>query len=175
MITSLPDQQEHGDWRKLEPLYQQIPEVLRRLPTWSHFILTGYPRFESLLQKTADRRRKLYNGRLECTYYQFHGPPPQAHDSIVRRRPTVRRTCAATADVDAPRRHTGRSPRARRRPLVPVFGGLSAKAHEQAALFRSRLEKVARHLRRWPTRQGITCYRLYERDIPGNPAGRGPL
>ncbi len=56
-----------------------------------------------------------------------------------------------------------------RPPLVPVFGGLSAKAHEQAALFRSRLEKVAHHLRRWPTRQGITCYRLYERDIPEIP------
>ena len=54
-------------------------------------------------------------------------------------------------------------------PTTPVFGGLTAKAHEQGELFRSRLEKLARHLRRWPTRQGITCYRLYERDIPEIP------
>jgi 23S rRNA G2069 N7-methylase RlmK/C1962 C5-methylase RlmI len=36
-------------------------------------------------------------------------------------------------------------------------------------LFRARLLKRAHHLRRYPTRQGITCYRLYERDIPEIP------
>ena len=49
-----------------------------------------------------------------------------------------------------------------------VFGGLSAKAHEQAEIFRARLTKRIRHLRRWP-KQGITCYRLYEQDIPEVP------
>ena len=51
----------------------------------------------------------------------------------------------------------------------PVFGGLTAKAREQAELFRSRLTKRVRHLRRWPTKRGITCYRLYDRDIPEIP------
>jgi 23S rRNA G2069 N7-methylase RlmK/C1962 C5-methylase RlmI len=51
---------------------------------------------------------------------------------------------------------------------TPVFGGLSAKAHEQAEIFRARLTKRARHLRRWP-KQGISCYRLYEQDIPEVP------
>ena len=36
-------------------------------------------------------------------------------------------------------------------------------------MFRNRLTKLARHLRRWPTKQGITCYRLYDRDIPEVP------
>ena len=40
---------------------------------------------------------------------------------------------------------------------------------QQAEIFRSRLAKRARHLRRWPTKLGITCYRLYERDIPEVP------
>ena len=65
-----------GDQRELQEMYQSIPEVLRKLPTWSHFILTAYPNFERLVQREADRRRKLYNGRIECTYYQFHGPKP---------------------------------------------------------------------------------------------------
>ena len=84
----------------------------------------------------ADRRRKLYNGRIECTYYQFFGPKPRTRG---------------------------------RRLEKPAFGGLSPKAAEQAEIFRSRLLKRARHLRRWPTRFGITCYRLYERDIPEVP------
>ncbi|HBO44928.1 MAG TPA: SAM-dependent methyltransferase [Planctomycetaceae bacterium] len=57
----------------------------------------------------------------------------------------------------------------RRAVVQPAFGGLSAKAREQAQLFERRLVKRARHLRRWPTRQGITCFRLYERDIPEIP------
>ncbi|MFP6667511.1 MAG: class I SAM-dependent methyltransferase [Pirellulales bacterium] len=36
-------------------------------------------------------------------------------------------------------------------------------------MFGRRLQKRARHLRRWPTKQGITCYRLYERDVPEIP------
>ena len=54
-------------------------------------------------------------------------------------------------------------------PAGPAFGGLGQKAYEQAEIFRSRLAKRARHLRRFPTRQGITCYRLYDRDIPEVP------
>lgn len=39
----------------------------------------------------------------------------------------------------------------------------------QAEVFASRLTKLARHLRRLPTKQGITCFRIYERDIPEIP------
>jgi 23S rRNA G2069 N7-methylase RlmK/C1962 C5-methylase RlmI len=40
----------------------------------------------------------------------------------------------------------------------------STKTLEQVHIFRNRIEKVARHLRRWPSR-GIACYRLYDHDI----------
>ena len=59
-------------------LYKSFPLVLRRLPTWSHYILSARRDLEALVGQQADRRRKLYNGPLECTYYQFHGPRPGA-------------------------------------------------------------------------------------------------
>ncbi len=40
---------------------------------------------------------------------------------------------------------------------------------QQADLFDRRLRKLARHLRRWPTKRGITCFRVYEKDIPEIP------
>ena len=43
------------------------------------------------------------------------------------------------------------------------------KSRQQADLFGRRLDKLAKHLRRYPTKQGITCYRIYERDIPEIP------
>jgi 23S rRNA (guanine2445-N2)-methyltransferase / 23S rRNA (guanine2069-N7)-methyltransferase len=117
----------------LEPLYESMPEVLRRLPTWSHYVLTSFDRFERVIQKQADRRRKLYNARIECTYYQFHGP----------------------RNVDES--------------LTAVFGELDDKAVEQAELFNRRLTNRAKHLRKWPTKRGVTCFRLYEKDIPEIP------
>ncbi len=144
LITNPPYGQRLGEQRELESLYRSFPEVLRKLPTWSHFILTSYPNFEALVQREATRRRKLYNGRIQCTYYQFHGPK------------------AADARADA-------HDEARAATIAPVFGGLTDKARQQAELFRNRLQKRARHLHRWPEKQGITCFRLYERDIPEVP------
>lgn len=39
----------------------------------------------------------------------------------------------------------------------------------QTTDFAARLAKRAKHLRKWPTKRGITCFRLYERDIPEIP------
>lgn len=44
----------------------------------------------------------------------------------------------------------------------------SDKTNEQARIFRNRLQKVARHLRRLPSR-GVSCFRLYDHDIPEVP------
>ena len=159
VITNPPYGQRLGDHAEVEDLYRSMPEVLRRLKTWSHYILTAYPDFEKLLGQKADRRRKLYNARIECTYYQFHGPNPSKH---TRRAGSKETTEGEKASGDFYNEALSEAP-------VAAFGGLSAKAHEQAELFRTRLKKRAHHLRRWPTRRGITCYRLYDRDIPEIP------
>lgn len=57
-------------------LYESMSGVFAALPTWSFFVLTSWPDFERVLGRRADRRRKLYNAQIECTYYQFHGPRP---------------------------------------------------------------------------------------------------
>jgi 23S rRNA G2069 N7-methylase RlmK/C1962 C5-methylase RlmI len=53
--------------------------------------------------------------------------------------------------------------------FAPYSGTPSAKTLEQATNFRHRLQNRARHLRRWPTKRGITCFRLYDRDVPDVP------
>lgn len=145
--------------RRLQGLYERFPAVLQRLPTWSHFVITNMPGFEKTLEVKATRRRKLYNGRIECTYYQFLGPRPPKPD------------VAARSSGDKPNSETRSDQSKPSEPAAsaPVFGGLEPKDHEQATLFESRLIKRAKHLRRWPTKRGITCFRLYERDIPELP------
>ncbi|MBI1247313.1 bifunctional 23S rRNA (guanine(2069)-N(7))-methyltransferase RlmK/23S rRNA (guanine(2445)-N(2))-methyltransferase RlmL [bacterium] len=149
LITSLPYDDHPRARRAQWDFYRGIPDVLRHLPTWSHFILTAYPEFERAMGQEADRRRKMYLGRTECHFYQYHGPPPGKPE---RQRDV---TEEETPEKSKPQ-------------IVPAFGGLDDKAHEQAQLLKNRLAKRARHLRRWPKR-GIHCYRLYDRDIPEIP------
>ena len=41
--------------------------------------------------------------------------------------------------------------------------------HEKYEMFRNRLEKMARHLSKQAKRQSITCYRIYNHDLPEFP------
>lgn len=185
MVTNPPYGERLEDTEKLLPLYRSIPTVFQRVPTWSLFVITNMPKFEAILQKSATRRRKLFNGRIECTYFQFLGPrPPRKTDPASAENETTvdskktndgvadeagsNRAANGTANGTANGSATGNT-KQQRPAVAPVFGGLSEKDKEQAGLFRSRLTKRAKHLRRWPTRRDIHCFRLYERDIPEIP------
>jgi len=159
VITNPPYGERMGRDAEIEQLYRSFPIVLRRLPTWSHYILSARPDLEELVGQQADRRRKLYNGPIECTYYQFHGP-----------RPPRRGAESAKEEVSAAEETVVQHTIERSEPATtPAFGGLLPESSRQATEFANRLRHRARHLRRWPTRRGITCYRLYERDVPDVP------
>jgi len=51
-------------------------KVFKTLDTWSFYVLTSNEDFEKLFGRPADKKRKLYNGRIKVDYYQFFGPRP---------------------------------------------------------------------------------------------------
>ena len=53
--------------------YELVDVALEKEPTWNLFAITADKSIEEALGRKADRRRKLYNGNIETTYYQFHG------------------------------------------------------------------------------------------------------
>ncbi len=200
LVTNPPYGERLQEQEELVPLYQQFPAVMQRLPTWSMFVITSYQKFEKVVEKRATRRRKLFNGRLECMYYQFLGPRPPRDFFAPSDTPTVSVGSSGDSQTTPPIEPTAARSLAEQlnspgeaalsnvvadattttpvsvqpSPEVssdtsPVFGGLQAKDREQAQLFANRLTKRARHLRRWPTRRSITCFRIYERDIPEIP------
>jgi putative N6-adenine-specific DNA methylase len=81
VITNPPYGERLGDRREAEVLYGCLASAMEPLDTWSVYVLAAHPRFEEVFGRRATRRRKLYNGRIECTYYQYAGPRPP------RRRP----------------------------------------------------------------------------------------
>lgn len=74
VITNPPYGERIGEKREIEHIYRQINRFFTANPTWSLFIVTTDKELEErAMGRKADRRRKLYNGRLEVCYYQFHG------------------------------------------------------------------------------------------------------
>ncbi|MDI9477117.1 MAG: THUMP domain-containing class I SAM-dependent RNA methyltransferase [Natronincolaceae bacterium] len=76
IITNPPYGERIGEKKEVEELYKTMGKVFNQMDTWSKYIITSYKGFEQLYGKKANRRRKLYNGRIECQYYQYHGPRP---------------------------------------------------------------------------------------------------
>ncbi len=78
IITNPPYGERLGDADEIEAVYRELGRVFAPLETWSIYVLTSNRWFEKHYGQRAPRRRKLYNGRLECQFYQYPGPrPPQ--------------------------------------------------------------------------------------------------
>ncbi|MCA9079776.1 MAG: class I SAM-dependent RNA methyltransferase [Planctomycetaceae bacterium] len=78
LIANPPYGERMSDRESVAKINRDLGELLTMLDTWSYYILTAAPFFERQFGRRADRRRKLYNGKIECTYYQYTGPkPPQ--------------------------------------------------------------------------------------------------
>ncbi len=73
LITNPPYGQRIGEQKQLDAIYRDLAAFCQGQPTWSAFLITADKTFESKFGRPADRRRKLYNGRIETCYYQIHG------------------------------------------------------------------------------------------------------
>lgn len=76
LISNPPYGERIGDKAEVEQLYRSMPKVLDPYDTWSFFVMAADSQFESMFGRKATRRRKLYNAKIACTYYQFLGPRP---------------------------------------------------------------------------------------------------
>lgn len=77
IICNPPYGERLGEMKEVEKLYRDMGIVFQKLDTWSYYILTSHMGFEKLFGKSANKKRKLYNGMIMCNYYQFFGPPPR--------------------------------------------------------------------------------------------------
>ncbi len=77
LITNPPYGERLSEKEDVEKLYRELGQTAKNLVTWSFYVLTSHPQFEKHFGRRADKKRKLYNGRLQCNYYQFFGPRPE--------------------------------------------------------------------------------------------------
>ena len=57
--------------RSAQQLMRQFGRHLRFADGWKKYIISSEPEFEHYFGKQATKKRKLYNGRLQCNVYMY--------------------------------------------------------------------------------------------------------
>ena len=74
IVCNPPYGERMGDLREIEFLYKDIGRHFKTFEPWHVYVITSCDYFEKLYGRRADKTRKLYNGMLPCTLYQFFKP-----------------------------------------------------------------------------------------------------
>ncbi len=69
VLTNPPYAKRLGEKRQTQNLYQDMGKALAE--TKRKFIITADEQFERYFGKRASKKRKLYNGSIRCTFYQY--------------------------------------------------------------------------------------------------------
>lgn len=82
IITNPPYGERLSERKEIETLMRDYGKVFKSLDSWSAYTLTPVTDFERLFGKKADKKRKIYNGPIECCLYSMLGSaPPKAPKS----------------------------------------------------------------------------------------------
>ncbi|MBI5480808.1 MAG: bifunctional 23S rRNA (guanine(2069)-N(7))-methyltransferase RlmK/23S rRNA (guanine(2445)-N(2))-methyltransferase RlmL [Deltaproteobacteria bacterium] len=124
----------------LRQLYRRLGDTLKqRFGGYTAWILCGDAGFGKQVGLKPARRHVVYNGPIECRLLEI---------------PVTALPARAPARTDAAR--------AAARPGAPAPTAIAPAAEA----FANRLRKNLRSLRRWAEREGVTCYRVYDADLP---------
>ncbi|KKC45946.1 N-6 DNA methylase [Paenibacillus sp. D9] len=76
IITNPPYGERLGTEKEADKVIRQLGFIDAVKKDWSVFALSPSKSFEQSYGRNADKKRKLYNGRIECQLYQYLGPLP---------------------------------------------------------------------------------------------------
>ena len=72
IVTNPPYGERIMERKEAEDLYRAFGRAMRDMPPkWRILVLSSHTEFERTFGRTADKKRKLYNGMLKCDAYMF--------------------------------------------------------------------------------------------------------
>jgi 23S rRNA (guanine2445-N2)-methyltransferase / 23S rRNA (guanine2069-N7)-methyltransferase len=146
IVVNPPYGERLGDAKTLESLYRELGETLKtHFHGWNASVFTGNPELAFKVGIRATRHYALYNGALECKLFNFE---------IAEERFFVP--------------HEGEPPTEAQRKVRELFRKARAVdlATGGAEMLANRLRKNLKNLGRWARQSGVSCYRLYDADLP---------
>jgi 23S rRNA (guanine2445-N2)-methyltransferase / 23S rRNA (guanine2069-N7)-methyltransferase len=142
-----------GEAVALRGLYRTLGSRLNEgFPGWRLGLLTGDPELSWATGLRARRTYSLYSGALPVKLYTFAlgdagSLPARPNDAPVDVGSVPSLSDTPTVDV-------------------PSVAGSVPRSESHAGMFADRLRKNTRHLAKWARREGVTCYRIYDADLP---------
>ncbi len=122
----------------LASLYSDMGDSLRRIGPARIFIISANPDLFHRLRLKRVSKKALRNGPIDCVLASFEVEAGGI-------------TSKAVAETRQPETGAGKMQQAQLETAAPLI---------------NRLQKNSKHLRRWAKRNGISCYRLYDADLP---------
>lgn len=142
------------DRRGLPALYGELSRVARtRFEGWDIALITSDESVAAGLSLHPTASHDVFNGRIPAKVYVFGAVSSRAAAARPAERGS-RGVSIGGADGDAPRERSSD-----RTPAAPA-------TDTGAQAFENRLRKMAKHLGTWARRTGVTCYRVYDADLP---------
>ena len=74
VVCNPPYGERMGEMAEIEQLYRQMGKTFAALYPWQIYVLTSHEGFQRLYGQRADKVKKLYNGMIPCTLYQYFKP-----------------------------------------------------------------------------------------------------
>ncbi|MDD2049299.1 bifunctional 23S rRNA (guanine(2069)-N(7))-methyltransferase RlmK/23S rRNA (guanine(2445)-N(2))-methyltransferase RlmL [Pseudomonas putida] len=148
VICNPPYGERLGDEASLLYLYQNLGERLRQsCLNWEAAVFTGAPDLGKRMGIRSHKQYAFWNGALPCKLLLIKVQPDQFVTGE-RRQP----------ERDAQGNDDQRSPAA--------VASEPARLSEGGQMFANRLQKNLKQLGKWAKREQVSCYRLYDADMP---------
>lgn len=71
IVTNPPYGERIMEKQEAETLYRLFGEAWRKTENWKLYLLSSHTEFERTFGKTADKKRKLYNGMIKCDLFMY--------------------------------------------------------------------------------------------------------
>ncbi len=71
IVTNPPYGERIMEKQEAEMLYRGFGEAWRNTENWKLYLLSSHTEFERTFGKTADKKRKLYNGMIKCDLFMY--------------------------------------------------------------------------------------------------------
>ena len=71
LVCNPPYGERMMEQQSAQRLYSALGRHLKFANNWKKFVITSEPEFEHYFGKRADKKRKFYNGKIQCNYYMF--------------------------------------------------------------------------------------------------------
>ncbi|MFT6464911.1 bifunctional 23S rRNA (guanine(2069)-N(7))-methyltransferase RlmK/23S rRNA (guanine(2445)-N(2))-methyltransferase RlmL [Halopseudomonas sp.] len=160
IVCNPPYGERLGEAASLVYLYQKLGEVLRQqCEGWQAAIFTGNPDLGKRMGIRSHKQYALFNGALPCKLLLMDLQPERYVTGSAKPMQERSNQSAAQPEQQADSRQPSAQP-------VTDVPQTNARLSESAQMFANRLKKNLKNLGKWARQQDISCYRVYDADMP---------